>query len=382
MAEIQMLRTSERAAFKRCPWAWNKAYREGLVPKAEQAGALWFGTGIHLALAEWYIPGVKRGKDPVETWLEYCDEQFRTVKTISENEEEWVDAKELGIEMLTNYIKEYGNDDKWEVIGPEQRFSALIPRPGTSDPIRNFVGTFDGVYRQRDTGRLHLIDHKTAAQIKTNHLFNDEQAGGYVMVAEHALKQQGLIGPKERIWGITFNFLRKAKANDDRPKNPKGLFTNKPTKAHFIKQLSDEFGGVDEVSGLEWSKLSLAAMQEVAETEGIVVYGEVSKNQGTPLFHREDVRRTSAEKKRMIKRIGEEGVVMDAVDRGELPILKTPADHCAWCQFKDLCSIDEQNGDTEEFTKFSFNVVDPYHDHRDNAVNSKTSLTSKKSAGV
>lgn len=383
MSELQMLRTSERAAFKRCQWAWGKAYLEGLSPQQNNVGALWFGTGIHLALAEWYIPGRDRGVDPVETWIKFCDDEYRNVKTIRDDgEAEWIDAKALGIAMLENYVKEYGNDDDWDVIAPEQRFSAIIPHPETGEPIVNYVGTFDGVLRQVSTGYLYLIDHKTAGVIKTNHLFNDEQAGSYVTVAEHSLREQGLIGKKEKIRGILYNFLRKAIPNDDRPKDPQGRFTNKPTKAHFAAQLTEAFGPVDEESGLEWMKLSLPALTKLAADEEIQVYGEVSKNQGTPIFHREIVARTKAEKNRMIKRIGEEAVVMDAVASELLPILKTPAEHCAWCQFKELCAIDEQDGDTEEFIKYTCKVVDPYADHRQDALNSKTSLKNNKKAGV
>ena len=43
---IQMLRTSERKAFKRCQAKWWWQYREGLVPVFEKPGALWFGTGL------------------------------------------------------------------------------------------------------------------------------------------------------------------------------------------------------------------------------------------------------------------------------------------------------------------------------------------------
>lgn len=379
MTNLQMLRTSERGQFKRCPWAWDKSYRQGLRLKQEQVGPLWLGTGIHLALAEWYIPGRKRGRHPLETWEEYCDNEYTKLKADIDGEEAWVDSKALGIEMLTNYLKKWGEDEEWEIIAPEQRFSVNVEHPnrkGTA--IRNFVGTFDGVYRNLATGKLHLMDHKTAAQIKTAHLFNDEQAGGYVTVAEYSLKKQGLIKPKEEIWGITFNFLRKGFSTDDRPKNPDGLFTNKPTKSHYIAQLSEAFGPEDEESGMAWDKLSLKALEEAANAEGMVVYGEVSKNQGTPLFHREEVRRTRTEKRRMLQRIGEEAVMMDAVDSGLLPLLKTPADHCSWCQFKDLCSLDEQGGDVDEFRKFTYNVTDPYSDHREGATNSKTSLADNK----
>ena len=69
-----MLRTSERNLFKRCQWAWERNYIDRLENANRFSPALWFGTGIHLALEKWYIPGAERGVHPVETWKAYCDE--------------------------------------------------------------------------------------------------------------------------------------------------------------------------------------------------------------------------------------------------------------------------------------------------------------------
>jgi len=69
---VPILRTSERRSFKRCPQQWAWAWRQGLRPNGFTANALWFGSGIHLALAEryefaedaksatfWLRPGIK-----------------------------------------------------------------------------------------------------------------------------------------------------------------------------------------------------------------------------------------------------------------------------------------------------------------------------------
>lgn len=58
--ELPLLRTSERTTFMRCPQAWYWGHVEGLTPIVEKKVAADFGTGIHLALAEWYkYPGDK-----------------------------------------------------------------------------------------------------------------------------------------------------------------------------------------------------------------------------------------------------------------------------------------------------------------------------------
>ena len=51
LSEVPLLRQSERAAFKRCNWAWFQAYVKMIRPIYENKTAAEFGTLIHLALA-------------------------------------------------------------------------------------------------------------------------------------------------------------------------------------------------------------------------------------------------------------------------------------------------------------------------------------------
>src|SRR5690349_22689846 len=81
MAPI-IIRNSERNTLKRCPQRWWWAWRQGLRPIGEISDALWFGTGVHLALAEWYCgPGLKRGRHPAETFDEWSAGELRYIKT-------------------------------------------------------------------------------------------------------------------------------------------------------------------------------------------------------------------------------------------------------------------------------------------------------------
>jgi hypothetical protein len=85
------------------------------------------------------------------------------------------------------------------------------------------------------------------------------------------------------------------------------------------------------------------------------------------------VGRTFKERQRQIVRISEEARVMGMVRDGSLPLLKTPQRDCNWCQYFDMCEIDE-SGDTEAvkyFVESTMKQADPYHDHRDGVENSK-----------
>lgn len=377
--DLPKLRTSERKAFKRCPQRWWWSYREGLVPANRKAGALWFGTGIHLALEKWYIPGTKRGADLHETWKAFVDDRIVHVKAEMLAGEApdgadfvWIEAGELGNAMFDNYLKTYGQEEHIEVISPEQTFQVLIPKPGTREPIVNYVGTFDLVARDHEeNGRPFLWDHKTAKSIQTKHLPLDDQAGSYWAVANHVLRQQGLIGPKENLRGIVYNFLMKSPP-DPRPENEFGQKCNAPTKPDYVEALRATYAdmGLDvdaEIPGLgkTLEKATLKQLKTVAEDEfKLTVLGEVSKTQPSKRFLRETVYRTPAERKTQIERIGSEAAVMDMYRYGELPIIKNPTTDCSWdCDFFQLCRMDEEREDTEEYISEVFRVEDPYAAH-------------------
>lgn len=359
-ADLPFLRTSERNKFGECVQAWWWAYREGLKPKAVKTGALWFGTGMHLALAEYYPAGTKRGVHPVETWETYCGATKAWLYDHPHGDpdnHEMVDAKELGTAMLTGYLRHWGDDEHWDVIQPEYPFSVLVGRP---NPTLNYVGTFDGVYRDLRDDKIKLMEHKSRGKaITTKHLRLDNQAGGYWAVATHELREQGKIGPTETLHSITYNFLRKAMP-DDRPLNTEGKATNKPVKANFVEALI----GVDGWAEAELLKMKIDTLKDIAAAHRMQVLGEESKNQPAPLFVRHELRRTSGERRIQLQRIQDEGEHMAAVRRRELPVTKTPGDHCNYCDFVDMCELHEMDGDWRDYKKFAYNVEDPYADHR------------------
>jgi hypothetical protein len=325
---LQMLRTSERGTFKECPLKWQWGANEGLAAKRD-SNPLWFGQGIHIALAEWYRKGKERGPHPADTWEDFCEDEQRYIPTeYDEDGAKFVDAKELGIAMMEGYVDHYGEDDHWDVIATEQTFNLLIPDPrvglvnGKKKALVKYVGTFDGVYRDTGTGEIFLMEHKTAAGIRTEHLPLDDQAGSYWYVATRVLRKQGLIGPRESIVGIQYNFMRKA-LPDDRDRNEKGEALNKD--------------------------------------------GTVSKRQSPPLFVREVNWRSRDERRIMERRIQDEALHMEAMRNGTLPVYKRPTMDCSWrCEFYKMCMLDEAGADVEEYKKAVYRVRDPYGDHRQN----------------
>ena len=361
--DVRILRTSERSTWKRCPQKWHWAYRDGFtVPHDETPNALWFGIGIHEALAHLYGPGAARRKDFIDRWDAYADDSARHIATTSDgtwDDKSWVDAKVLGHGMLVGYGKHWHGDPDWDVIYTEEPFEIEIPRLSAPEETEIvFVSTFDGVYRDKNSKKIYLMEHKTAAGISDAHLGLDDQGGAYWAVASNVLKDKGVLTGKERIAGITYNFLRKS-LPDDRPKNADGYATNKPAKEHYLAAL----GGI----GLT-GKESLATLQQMATENKIVVFGEVSKSQEKPLFERFNVLRGPKERVTQIRRISEEAATMNAMRDGLIPVWKTPTRDCSWqCPFLNMCDLHERGEDISAFAKMAYTRRDPYADRRKSA---------------
>lgn len=364
MERLPLLRTSERISFRRCPQRWWWGWREGLKPQGPPNEKLWFGTGFHLGLALWYKPGMKRGIDPRTTWRKYVADEVAFIRTEfgkKYDPAQYEEAGEFGEELFGWYLEHWGTDRKWDIIAPEQRFEVVVP-DWQGRPIVRLVGTFDGVYRDLEDGRLKLMEHKTAAQISTGHLELDDQGGTYCTVATHSLREQGLIGPDEAVEEITYNFIRKGK-KDQRPVNAQGLATNKPTKAHYFAEF-DKLGYPDIRQNMKIEEL-----ETIARQRGLLVLGDPSKDQPTPLFKRETVSRSRFEQQSQLDRIAAEAEAMNKYRTGELEVFKNPTRDCSWdCDFYNMCVLDESNPDDAiEFRNMIFRVEDPYADHRKSA---------------
>jgi len=418
MTEIPFLRQSERLSFKRCPAAWHWAWNMGLIPAMAPSNARWFGSCLHVALAEHYTPppganGFTRGRPMLESWAEIMADTFTVIASQKdfgdEQEKEWVDANELGAAMLTGYEKHYGLEPHWEVLSPEQRFKANIPynaRQNKSDVdfwekmpdgkyITNLVGSLDLPVRNHLTGQVEIIDHKSSGRkVSVDYLSKDDQIGTYIATTAPYLRSIGLMGPKEEVSAVIFNFLKKAFPPDPETVDDKGTIRNKPQKKHFIAAILEITPSavqlaldtdMGEAAPLikELNKLTLPKLENRCNAMSLgKVWGDAAKNQGGPMFWREVIPRTRANRQRQVERIADEAEVMARIRSGDLPILKSPGEHCNWCDFKDLCDVDENGDDVEDFIKNVFKTQDPYADHRENALNSKEGAAARKESGV
>lgn len=291
----------------------------GLVPKGETPDALWFGIGVHEAFSQWYKKGKRRGRHPADFFEEWAGDEFREMRVSGEDWDElpkYEDAVDLGINLLNGYVDQYGKDPSWDVIATEHPFHTRVLRNG--EPVAYFDSRWDGVYRDLGDGKLYLMEHKTAGQIFTAYLEMDPQAGAYWAVATGVLRAQKVLGPRERIEGVTYNFLRKA-MGDDRPRNDGGAYLNQD--------------------------------------------GSVSKRQPAPRFVRHTVYREQAELRAEMNHLADEVEVMGALKAGTLPILKNRTRDCPFCPFWDMCKLHEYGDDRWRELLTEYDQRNPYEDN-------------------
>jgi hypothetical protein len=326
MTDTPLLTTSEIKSLDRCPQQWWWGYREGLRGKAKPADALWFGTGIHYALADWYGHGFERSSVlPAETFRSWAGDEVREIKANLKEDRDWfdepeyVDATVLGTAMLDAYVDQYGEDRDWEVTAIEQAFEIELVRSGKTVAV--FAGCVDGAIIDHSDSTHKLLENKTAGSIKTAHLPLDMQAGNYFAAGTTVLQHQGILGPKETLFGIEYNFLRKS-VPDDRPRGTGGAYLNKD--------------------------------------------GTPSKRQPPPGFLRETVDRNPREVGSILRRLTDKAVIMDGYRTGREPLTKNITDMCPYCPFFNMCVLHEKGGRRwEQIRDQQFIQTDPYHEQLD-----------------
>ena len=161
LGDLPIVRSSERGDFKQCPQRWHWRYVEWLVLRTVKPGAREFGTGLHLCMAEHYVPGEKRGADLLETWEKWLKEWKREQLRLGVyNEEQFLEDAAVGRAILEEYEFVYKGDPHWFVIASELPFRQKIRSPNGISVALN-VGTIDLVIRDLNDGHVKVVDHKS-----------------------------------------------------------------------------------------------------------------------------------------------------------------------------------------------------------------------------
>jgi hypothetical protein len=136
----ELYTTSRIRMWRSCPRAHR--YRYVLAIRTPSTHAMQFGTHMHAALEAWYLAW-KAGGDRLEAALLAIDALDATP----------VDRARLNV-MVAAYDARWGGED-WEVLAVEVQFRYFL---GDLE----LGGKIDALIRDRQTGRVFVVEHKTS----------------------------------------------------------------------------------------------------------------------------------------------------------------------------------------------------------------------------
>lgn len=326
--QLPRVRSHEIIDYKRCQTKWYWNWRKGLTPKYRKFGALDLGDWVHQALEHYYIPGWKRGRHPAETLYDAFTRSVQTARAAGAPQEYLEQGEQfsmLGEAMMNAYVKRYGNE-KLYVYRAELPLGVDITNH-RDIPIARYKLKLDGLVRDRN-GLIWILEHKTAATISTGHLPIDDQARPYAALSEIELRRKGILKRGERVYGILYNYMRKA-LPDERETDSQGRALNKN--------------------------------------------GQLSKRQPSPNFERYPLKFSDRAKLQTLRRKRREVVeivtITDLLRRKEISwrsLNKTPAKSCEkTCPFFTMCVVDEEGSPIEDMQRAMYDIRDPYEYDQD-----------------
>lgn len=358
-----IIRSHDRTSFKQCRVRWNySSFNRMAWQKEGSSIPLDFGTAIHNGLDLWYNP--EKADDDKEFVLAeaqaiFADKLRKLLIPGGIAPLDVQDHENLGRLMLAHYVAFWEREDRdWEPIYREIPFSVPIPLDltgGRESENVTFIqdqeterlylaervwedglgwtaqpvflqGQLDLIFKRRSTGKLWVIDHKTAASIDVDgydYLELDTQSNTYYWVVRKSLNLD--------VDGIMFNFLKK----------------QVPDEPPLIK--SGKRLVMDQKLGT-----TVALYNKAIERHGFDPsdYAEfLTKYKEPTFFHREPIYKDDSELETI-----ERDLVAEAEDiiNADKRIYPNPSQmNCKYCPFKYPCKIRLNGGNDVDWISAS-----------------------------
>lgn len=192
-----------------CRLAWFWGYKRGYRALRGNKNLL-FGDAIHQALEAYYG---KTG-DPLKVFRRFWRKQIREVNP------EWIEyivelqkLEPLGKAMLEGYIEKYEGKEGFDIVEVDGKLitehtlrkELVDPTTGEISPYA-LVSRLDGLVRDKKTGMLFTLEHKTYGRFTPEHLDYDHQVTSQVWLGQDLVTSLGI---KEKVAGVIYNGLRK-----------------------------------------------------------------------------------------------------------------------------------------------------------------------------
>lgn len=191
MSEFRLVSNSEVQDFKTCRRKWYLRWIAGLAPKAEKmSGVRDTGTRLHIALETKYQPGppVKDGvvmaellaAQAIDREKEEARGDFADIPAL---EKAFV-LERIMLEGYLDWLRETGADSDLEIIEAESYAEVELDGvAGNSSllPVK-IIGKKDVKFRDRRTGALGFMDHKSVQTFTVPMLRSNQQALHYKLL--------------------------------------------------------------------------------------------------------------------------------------------------------------------------------------------------------
>lgn len=189
--KLEAVSVTELATFRECRRAWYLEYVRELAPRTP-IQALWFGTLIHTGLEGYY----REGRSLQHALIDFDAAYQESLPKLEEGfgltwesaAQEFLDAYQLGREMLTNYAEyEPMSGAEWTVTSLEDRVAVPIKSANGRSALKGspkLKGRMDMVVTTPEG--LVIVDHKTASgpgSVASGRILEqDDQLTGYAYI--------------------------------------------------------------------------------------------------------------------------------------------------------------------------------------------------------
>lgn len=323
---IAYIRTSDRATFRRCRrlWGWTSHLKGNLRIRGYSATPLWLGSGVHFALED--LHGYNIYQSPVtalEAYTSACRHAPRFPLP-----DDWEEALELGVGMMKHYISWLETRDPLPTFlfegRPQVEVRANVPIE-LPEQFREYYSAL--IYRVTldrvaidEYDRLWIVEYKTAAQIRTDHLPTDAQVTAYSWL--------GSVLYDKEVAGLIYQQHRKDIPNEARILSSGKISTakqQKTTAGLYKKSLINLYGSID-----------------TSPHENVACYNELLQRETEDrddFIQRDRVERNSHQ-------IQAEGakILLELEDilNPDLPLYPNPTKECSYCSLQSACvSLDD-----------------------------------------
>lgn len=205
---------SEMDTFRQCPLKHKWSYRDRWVKPAKDGSALSRGSLWHEVMEVHYTWlqrfGDRRKADPAGLLADI--REFVHVHLLYDEQAKQTEDQVLVEWMYDGYVERYGTDPNWEILAIESAGQVRLPVPGKPKARGRYWLRFkiDMVIRDRTTGQVWIVDHKSAKDFtRQTEIDIDDQFGLYTF----ALRMLGI---------QSFGFIR-SDARTQRNKGPMEL---------------------------------------------------------------------------------------------------------------------------------------------------------------